>query len=371
MRKRKVKICEHRRPTTLLPHYTDKYETFPSLTRLSDGTYLCCFLSSDDKIGNNGMIRMLRSADGCKTWTEGQAPPAVEEKSGYGYMMCHITELGDRSLLACYLRILLQDGVSTFFHPATNGIMYGVVRIAKSYDGGRSWGDARTIDYHLPDIIVPGKCEVLPDGVIGLPCEVWHEWDRGFRQGPSSRFILSYDNGRTWPEAAILARDEAGHSIYGDPRLSTGEDGVMKAYFWRYSLKEGSDLPIHSAVSRDQGRSWSRADSIGLNGQVASPIDWGGGHITCIYQRRFGRPGLCAISSYDGGRSWDDESEVVIYESAEDTADHNPFTGYKEYTFGYSSVIKISDSEALVIYWHNNSKSDGRTAIRISKLLLE
>lgn len=343
------------------------YHTFPSLTRLSDGSFICCFLLGKTKTDADAVIKLFRSTDECRTWREVPSPAAHEWADGqlYGYMMCHVTEIRPGHLIAVYLRIKRTNPGDPLFHPRTDGIQYCEVRTSKSTDNGLSWSFPKTIDYHLPDMIVPGKCIVLEDGVLGIPCEVWKEWDLGFREGPSSRLIFSSDDGETWPDASIMAADEMKECIYGDPRITVLPDGRLVTLFWKYSLKDGKDMPVHRVESTDNGVSWGKPYDTGFISQIASPVSLGSNLMICVYQRRFGNPSLRAILSYDHGLTLDKRTDIAVYESGKGTDDTNPFTGYTGYTFGYSSVIKLSNREVMAVYWCGDREG---TSIRISRL---
>ncbi|NJD02147.1 MAG: exo-alpha-sialidase [Ruminiclostridium sp.] len=343
------------------------FYTFPSLSRCSDGSFLCCTLAGKKKNSPDGRIRLYKSVDCCRTWSEIDSPALQDEKedAGYGYQMCHISEIEQRYLLAVYVRVKWSNHEEPLFHPKTDGIQPCEVRITRSFDNGKSWVKPKTLDYTLPDMIIPGRCIKLPNGMLGIPCEVWHEWDKGFREGPSSRLIISKDKGETWNKASIMALDEMKESIYGDPRITFLEDGRIVTLFWRYSLKTGEDMPVHRVESSDGGETWSKPYNTGLESQIANPVSFGNGIMLCIFQKRFGDQGMKAVLSYDNGLTWDTGNVATIWQSESSTDNKNPFQGYQDYTFGYSSAMKLSDREVLATFWCSNGKT---TYIRICRL---
>jgi hypothetical protein len=252
------------------------------------------------------------------------------------------------------------------FHPETNGMQHTVVRLTESTDNGQSWSEPRDLDYVLPDLIAPGSFIALDDGALGMPCEVWHEWDKGFREGPSTRLIISRDGGQTWPGAGIIARDETSTHIYGDPRLTMLADGRLVVLLWVYNMQTEEDLPVHRAESSDNGLTWSLPESVGITGQIANPAALRDGLMLCVYQKRFGEDaGLRALLSYEDGLSWDAATDTLIWPAGHHTDDTNPFSGYEEYTFGYSSLLQLPESDVLVSFWASNGST---TYIRILRL---
>ncbi|MCF7837418.1 MAG: glycoside hydrolase [Candidatus Marinimicrobia bacterium] len=347
------------------------FHTFPSLTRCSDGAFLCATLVGSEKSGPDGRIRLFRSADGCRNWSPVPSPTAADEAEnpGWGYLVCHIAETEPGRLLAAYLRADRFDAAQPLFHPQTSGMQRTVVRLCDSEDNGRSWSAPRDLDYRLPDLIVPGRFVHLPDGALGMPFEVWHEWDNGWREGPSTRLARSSDLGRSWPEAGLIARDADRALIYGDPRVTELADGRLVALLWAYNIKTEKDLPVHRAESADSGRTWSGVQETGLAAQITSPVSLRRGLMLAVYQKRFGADaGLRALLSYDEGKSWDVQTDVPLWEMGHHTDANNPFSGYQEYAFGYSLVLRLGPEEAMVSFWVSNGKT---TYVRLIRVTVE
>ncbi len=350
------------------PKDDSRFHTRPSLMRCSDGSFLFTTLVGSEKSGPDGRTKVLKSRDACRTWEEMPSPTVWDEKANarWGYMMCHITETSPGRLLAAYLRTDRFNPDEPLFHPKTSGMQYAIVRLSESRDNGQTWSEPRDLDYRLPDLIAPGPFLRLPNGALGIPCEVWHEWDKGFREGPSTRLILSQDNGQTWPEAGMIARDEARQLIYGDPRPTLLPDGRLVVLLWVYNIDTEEDLPVHRAESSDNGRTWSPVHNTELIGQIANAASLRQGLMLAVYQRRFGDDaGLRAVLSYDDGLTWDGGTDTLIWPAGHHTDLKNPFAGYEKYTFGYSTVLRLSENEVLAPFWVSNGKT---TYIRILKV---
>ena len=350
------------------PNDDSRFHTFPSLTRCSDGFFICTALSGSEKTGPDSRPKVFRSTDNCRTWVEMPSPTACDEKinAGWGYMMCHINETSPGRLLAVYARTDRFDPEEPLFHPATSGMQPTHIRLAESHDCGQSWSQPWDLDYELPDLIAPGRSLRLDDGALGMPFEVWHEWDKGFREAPSTRLIISHDNGKTWPEAGIIARDDSRRHIYGDPRLTKLPDGKLVVLLWVHNIETEKDLHAHRSESADNGRTWSPVHDTQLTSQIANPAWLREGLMLAVYQRRFGDDaGLRGILSYDDGLSWDDGTDTELWAFGHHTDDKNPFSGYEEYTFGYSSIFRLSEHEVLVTFWASNGKT---TCVRILRV---
>lgn len=350
-------------------HSSSRFHTFPSLARCHDGSLIATTLVGDSKSGPDGRIKVLRSTDQGQTWTPLASPTEWDQRQHprCGYLMCHITELSPGRLLAAYLRADRFVPDEPLFHPTTSGMQRTTLRLCESRDGGANWSPPWDLDYLLPDLIVPGRMFHMPDGALAMPFEVWHEWDKGFREGPSTRMIFSRDGGRTWPQAGIIARDARRRLIYGDPRTALLPDGRLIALLWAHDFVAEQDLPIHFSESHDGGLTWSAPRSTGIAGQIANPVWLGDGAVAAFYQKRFepGTPGMHAVLSLDAGLTWLSETDTLIWAAPSQNAGANPFSGYEMYSFGYSSALRCPDNSILLTFWASNGPA---TCVRMLRL---
>ena len=353
------------------PQADSRFHTFPSLTRCSDGSFVGTTLAGRQKTAPDGRTQVFRSTDDCRTWVSMTSPTICDEKTnaGWGYMMCHFAETSPGHLLAAYARTDRFNPDEPLFHPETSGMQPTRVRLTESDNHGQTWSQPWDLDYQLPDLIAPGQFLRLGDGTLGMPFEVWHEWEQGFRDGPSTRLIISRDNGKTWPEVGIIARDDSCQLIYGDPRLTRLPDGRLVALLWAHNFQTEKDLPAHRTESVDNGRTWSPVHDTGLTSQIANPAWLCDGLMLAVYQRRFGaKAGLRAILSEDNGLTWDHNTDTGIWAWGHHTNDLNPFSGYEQYAFGYSTISPLTEYEVLVPFWASNGKT---TYIRILRVAIE
>lgn len=335
------------------------FHTFPSLLRCHDGSLLCTCLVGREKSGPDGRIRVLRSEDDGQSWKSAPTPTVHDETENpfWGYLMCHIAEISPGRLLAVYLRSDRFNPEEALFHPKTSGMQHTTVRFSESVDNGRTWLPPWNLNYELPDLIVPSAFVRLSEQSLGMPFEVWHEWEKGWKEGPSTRLISSEDGGKTWAAHGIIAQDRSREHIYGDPRVTRVTEERLVALLWAHNISKDQDLPIHRSESFDNGRTWSAPESTGITGQIACPVAMGGGLMVMVYQKRFGPDaGLRSVQSLDSGVTWDGSSDALLWKQGGGTDDTNPFSGYQEYSFGYSSVKKVSDEEFLITFWAANGK---------------
>lgn len=338
------------------------YYNFPSMEILGSGEWLACCREIRNLDDPKGRIRFRRSSDKGSIWSDATAPTCHDERDypQNGFLLCHITELAPNELFAVYMMIFTNES-EPLFHKTTDGMQKTKVRITKSFDNGATWAKPKDIEYESPDLIVTGKPVKLPDGSIGIPCEMHDEWTEGYREPLAAKFIKSYDRGYTFPKGIIAARDPS--ILYGDAR-PTFEGKVLTLFFWTYNVAENKDLSIHRAKSNDYGETWSKAEPIHLKMQITSPLYFNEHLMVCVCQDRFSdNPGIKALLSYDGGMNWDWNSETTIFGTKSRPDGNNPFKQFNQFKFGCSSIRKLSEKEFAVIYWHDNSAA---TSISVS-----
>jgi hypothetical protein len=347
---------------------TGKYFIFSSGEVCSDGSVIVCGLEKVSMKCSLGKTVVKRSFDGCKTFSDVTRPAQYDEEHfpDYSFLNNHITEIAPGEFVAVYLLVHADPG-KPLFHPETDGIQFARVRTCKSYDNGKTWTKPRNLEKDLPDIIVPGKPFLCADGSIGFPSEVHHEWDKGFREGPSARFIKSYDRGETFSEINMIVLEK--DVIHGDARLTRDEDNNIVAFFWKFDSINSLDLPVHKSVSKDCGKTWDIPYPTTLVSQITSPLYFKKGLMLGITQDRMSIPSaIKAYLSYDEGMSWDLETCEIVFNGKIPPVDGDAFKSFDQYQFGYSWLIKTGENRAIAVYWHANENNT--RSISVTKLLV-
>ena len=97
---------------------------------------------------------------------------------------------------------------------------------------------------------------------------------------------------------------------------------------------------IHCSVSEDRGKSWSTPVSTGIPSNAPHhAICLRSGVILCFYARRKPPGGIRCTLSYDGGRSWDVENELIV-------RDDSPVSDF----IGGPGAIQLDDDRIFVFY---------------------
>ena len=344
------------------------FHHFPSMEKLSNGEILLSCKELEGGMNNpKGRILLFRSVDGGKTWEKGISPTCHDEMDypEKGYLMAHITELDPNELIAVY-SIIDSDITKPLFNPETDGAQPALVRITKSRDNGKTWEKPSDIDFTSQDIIVPSKIIKFADGSCGFPCEMHDHWEGGYKEGNCSRFIKSYDKGKTFNEGKIMAASQG--ILYGDARPAFIDNEVI-VFLWTLDLARMKDLPIHFVSTKDNAETWSKPAPLNITTQIMSPLYFRENLMMAIHQDRFSEnPGIKAILSYDRGMNWDKTSELTLFGTNSKPDGTNPFAEFDQFQFGYSSLLKTSKDSCLASYWHNNGTT---TSISVAKITIK
>lgn len=342
-----------------------KFYNFPSCERLHDGTYFISAREIDglqDPYGRQVSVRY----DAATGEVAPALSPTCHDMADYpekGMYMCHVTELAPGKLVAVYLMID-TDKSKPLFSPENDGVQNCTCRIVHSEDGGKTWEKPKTVEYTIPDIIIPSKIQKMPDGTVGFPIEVHNLYGEPYREPIQARFIYSVDGGRTFDRASMIPHPA--DFLAGDARCTFDTEGNMTIFFWGYDLAHMKDLEVHRSQTRDSGKTFDPVSPILLKKQITSPFYVDRENFLCIYQERFSdRPGIKAMLSHDGGYSWDEGSVAELYTCQGTPDSENAFQGFDQYKFGYSTLTRISGNSALATYWNSNGPTTCISACRI------
>ncbi|MDO4488190.1 MAG: sialidase family protein [Eubacteriales bacterium] len=339
---------------------------FPGAEVLSDGTWY--FVARKDKGMNDpyGSTEAVKYNPVTGEVTRMPAPNERDlEEPGKTSYSCYVSELSPNELIAVF-DLMEPRGHKTMFDEKTEGMCYCELRITRSHDNGLTWEPSEPLSYKTPDLMVPSRIYKTKDGIVGFNVEMHNHWEEPYREPIQARFIYSTDGGRTFDRASFVPHEK--DFLAGDARTTIDKNGRMCVFFWGYDLRENRDLAIYRSFSEDGGLTFSHVEPINLKKQITSPFYIDDDTYMCIYQERFSEhPGLYAALSYDGGMNWDTENAVPIFVKGSAPKSLNAFDSGNDqaYTFGYSTLTKISDDEALCTFWNANG---GSTAISFCTL---
>ncbi|MBM3500353.1 MAG: exo-alpha-sialidase [Armatimonadetes bacterium] len=304
---------------------------------------------------------LVRSDDSGATWSdpiEPWRPPAVPGRQGR-FRAGHLTALGGDRLLAVAYWVDVSDPSLPFFNEETEGLADSRVCTSLSADGGATWSEPQFVDtspYSMPTAIT-GPALLLEDGEWALQFETnktyydpspWHH---------ESVLMFSADEGRTWPGHVCVAADPAGRVFYWDQRPGVLPGGRVLDLFWTFDRETAEYLNIHARLSCDHGRSWSEIWDIGVPGQPAPPVALPDGRLAMVYVDRTGPPQIKVRLTADGGRTWPEEIEAVVYgeslasQSRDKGSMQDAWAEMGRFSVGLPATAPLPDGELLVVYY--------------------
>lgn len=337
--------------------------SFPGICVLPNGRWLCGYRSSPFKSKEPGQAaRLTWSDDEGATWSEPimpLMPPKLEGRPGV--LRClYCTPLGGSDVVAAIMWQDHSDPTLPMFNPKTEGVLDLRLMIARSSDNGETWSDLQEIDqpfYKVP-LAITGPILVLPNGEWIYHSEVNKHYDDAETVWHhSSVFMISKDQGRTWPELAVASSCPENRYFYWDQRPQLLDNGKVLDLFWSFDNKEAKYINIQAREFNPADRSWSEMWNTGIPGQPAPPVSLADGRIVMVYVDREGSPTLKARTSNDGGRTWPDATELILHETAvvSQTWDkgkmEDAWNEMGKFSLGLPATTLLPNGDVLAVYY--------------------
>lgn len=339
----------------------EKFACFTWLRVLSDKSILCCFKIGPEKLSPDDNIIVMRSSDGGKTWQSCFCGFSTTFNNTLGSLTTgYISECLPNKLLISCLWVDRTNPELPIAHPVTTGLLPTKYLIAESEDSGSHWSPFRQIDLKPHKGIGPtGRIIRLSNGRLALPYESWKDWDD--TEGTQSANLRISDNeGKTWSEPVTIASDPFQKMYFWDNRLAMNpNNGQLVAMFWTYDSSTNKDLDIHIAWAEPDAQKWTHPKTTGISGQIAAPLAMGEKRLFTAYVHRNYPPSIRVIMSEDFGKTWQNEGELVIYESGAGqesgmNVSHNKAEYWESmyhWTFGHPTPVKLGDNTALIAFY--------------------
>jgi hypothetical protein len=355
----------------------DRFCTFTTLARLSDGRLAVAFRTGSSKDSADEDVHMMLGQDDGMSWQTafegfGDVPPG----SGGRIRSAGLTEIGPGKLMGAFTTFDRSDPSLPLANPETQGTLPSRTFVGGSEDGGRSWSPLREVSLapHLGTLT--GNILVLKDGTLALPYEAWKGYYDTSPGEHHASLRLSSDGGKTWRGPVIVAHDPRNRLLYWDQRLCVHpRSGRFVAMFWTHDRQAQQDVPIHIAWGSPDGMEWSEPVSTGVKGQICAPLYLADGRLFAAYVHRHRPPGLRAMLSHDDGHTWMAAGELVFYEKARDKGEsgmdgRRDFGDYwadmSIWTFGHPAATQLPNGDVLVAYYAGDEKAMSIHWVRIT-----
>ena len=275
---------------------------FPVLATAPGNVVVAALRGGAGHLGLGGRVELVRSLDAGATWT----PPAVVADSDADDRNPALGVSPAGTLVLAYHRQGSYDEAGDSCLVPRDGRPQPIeVLTTKSTDGGLTWDGPRPLGIeNLESGSAFGKIVALRDGTLLLPVYVRDHAAavaslEEARLHGAERFgsyvVRSRDDGRTWGDASLVA------PAMDETALAVLPGGTVIA------LLRGTAPPaeLWSAVSEDDGRTWSAPAQVTVPEQVpADLVQLSDGSILLAYGNRNPPYRIEGRVSRDGGRTW-------------------------------------------------------------------
>ena len=333
--------------------------TFTSLFRLKDGAVLATYRLGSAKDSADGNCQVARSEDGGRSWEvicEGfdNSPEGVPGE----IRSANLAQSNDGSLLAFLTWIDQRSNDPRMYAPETDVPKLRRLIGATSRDEGRTWSEASVLDTDfLSRPVLSGPALRLPGKGWLLPVENYAPEQVGGPSVHSAHALLSGD-GRSIDQVLTVARHSENVLYYWDQRQALCPDGQrLVSLFWTYDRKREQDVDIHISWANPESLSWGTPISTGLQGQIAAPIPLPDNRLLAFYVLREPPGSLRLMTSPDGGETWDQSNELVVYQQETNRHRGGPrsyaeaWKQMSQWTFGHPAAVALSEKVLLVAYY--------------------
>jgi hypothetical protein len=266
-------------------------------------------------------IALTRSHDGGTTWNdEGAIHDRANDDRPYSYHDGFLSRVRGGMLAVLSFRIDRSDPDRPIFGP-TGGLSKTEPILFFSHDAGHTWSRPRPIALPAGIIATPATPIVeLTDGRWLATFDRWHGFDEPGPYRPQMFAIFSADHGRTWSQPTVIADGNARGTGFWHGKTILLRDGRLYSTFWAADLTDGErgplDLPLHYVFASPTDRHWSVPEPTPIPAQTHWPGELPGGGLCIVYTWRVAeRPGFMAVISEDGGRTWDLDRQVRLWDA--------------------------------------------------------
>lgn len=292
---------------------------FPRLVAARDGSLLAAFKTGAPHIGKGGRASIARSRDGGRSWS---APKVIFDVPDADDGIDASGVLSDGTILFGAVSYTWEGE-----RYSTNGWKASAYVLA-SKDDGATWSQPVRVDAAPFAWAYPfGSIIKLEDGTLVM---AGYGGDLPYRaDGPQTAFLVrSRDGGRSWGEAAVIARD------FNETSLILLRGGALMA------VMRARTGHLATSVSTDQGMHWNAP--VTVTHEREHPGDLlrlQSGAILLTFGQRNKPFGVQAMISLDEGKSWDRRHRAVLAWDG----DHGDL--------GYPVTVQRSDGRLATIYY--------------------
>ncbi len=230
--------------------------------------------------------------------------------------------------------------------------------LKKSYDYGRSWGEAIKVPIFAPHgAVLTGSGRLLylgkeNSGALSRYRKLERSDDPTPEEDRNRIFLYeSFDKGLSWEKVSRLPLPEGFEDKFYEPHVAELQSGELVAAIRSHDEVAYHNFSMHFLNSNDGGKSWSQPRTYEISGSPPHLLVRKDGSVIVSYGRREAPSSIRAVVSYDGCRSFGEE---MVLSDAPDG------------DMGYPATVELEDGSLVTVYYQRYEK-DIRTSIMYTK----
>jgi hypothetical protein len=217
------------------PHVFSRQAYFPSVVMTAHGDMLASFAIGEAFEAADSDVYISRSNDLGETWSD-PARLIKDKDKKLCSRYARIAAMADGSLVANIVRSHREahpeEGLA---NPENIGFVPTDLLIARSMDFGNTWSDPIMINTPLigPSFEMCSPIVEVTDGRWLWPTSTWRGWDGYCPNGMKMVALVSYDQGKTWPEYLEVMNRSSQKIIFWESKIIELSTGILLAVAWR------------------------------------------------------------------------------------------------------------------------------------------
>ena len=341
----------------ILSHSRERGAFIPTITPLSDGSFIAAQDVGSELGSRDHVIEVLRSKDG-REWQSDGLLEFEYDDSGVSYQAVQIYEHSSSLWFMRCSRFLKKHLEKSGMpipeeHPPAGPVIFW------SHDRGISWSEPVFIEVDLPrdtyKYHTMGNVIFFSKDYWMFPIQLNNAIGYTESNHHGAAAIFTRDAGSSWGELAIVAQDPEGRIEYHDQFGIQLPDDQIYTMLWTVDTKANDDLNNHFVISKDFGHSWSAPQPVTLQGQVCAPILLDDGRVAAVYNYRHEPQGIrigVSANQKDFSVSGNDYVFKAGTETMIDKPKDNHFLSKNaKIAFGRPNGIGLDDGTLLVWFW--------------------